>query len=161
MALRFRSGALNDPGFAGLSAEEIYARLLQNDGNASGGECQSPAQASPGGSARIHPHLYLLTMGVEYQINIPKQCRPQEQPVKVPRRIRCLAAIIRIRVRHQLAPADSGRCWTPAMILANRPQKRRLYASSTSGASPLSRPSGPPKRADMSLPSWTGHSGEP
>jgi predicted metal-dependent peptidase len=53
--LALPSGALNDPGFAGLSAEEIYARLLQNDGNASGGECQSPPQACPGGSGTNPP----------------------------------------------------------------------------------------------------------
>src|SRR5579864_5753000 len=53
--LALPSGALNDPGFAGLSAEEIYARLLQNDGNASGGECPSPPQACPGGSGTNPP----------------------------------------------------------------------------------------------------------
>ena len=83
--LALPSGALNDPGFAGLSAEEIYARLLQNERKCIRWRMSSrrprPAQAGP---ARIHPHLYLLTMGVEYQINIPKQCRPQQNRSKFP-----------------------------------------------------------------------------
>lgn len=48
--LTLPDGALNDSQYVGLSAEEIYARLLHDEGNASGGQCPSPPQAGPGGS---------------------------------------------------------------------------------------------------------------
>jgi predicted metal-dependent peptidase len=49
--LTLPAGALNDPAFNNLSAEEIYARLLQGNRGGAGPKEQSPQSNAPGGKA--------------------------------------------------------------------------------------------------------------
>jgi predicted metal-dependent peptidase len=68
------TGALIDPAFTNLSAEEIYARLLQERGQGSTAPAQSGGQANASGTTSNRPHA-AQGSGVQ-DSTVPAACQP-------------------------------------------------------------------------------------
>ena len=155
--LTLPDGALNDSQYVGLSAEEIYARLLQNERNASGGQCPSPPQAGPGGSGPNSAAASPSQTGCA----IPDQQSRGTQPTSGGHDCPSSVPDSRNKDTDPTLPRPGG--FGEILDASDdsgdpAPEAEIARQQHECGASPPSRPSGPPKHVDMSLPSWTGHS---
>ena len=146
------AGALIDPAFSDLSAEEIYARLLRdkNDDSDSGSK-QTPQQAGTGGG------------GASQDQQQPRRTDSCPLQVRIRRRSKLQVRAHWRRDKHRnparpnLGQAASVKSWTQRMTKATPLRRQRRAASSTSGASRRTKPYAQRRRAEMSLRRLSGH----
>jgi predicted metal-dependent peptidase len=75
------AGALNDPAFTNLSAEEIYARLLQKRAEGGSTPKQEAQQPNTGGGTGNSPQATPGTATSNPKSQTPSQSPPQQQPL--------------------------------------------------------------------------------
>jgi predicted metal-dependent peptidase len=78
-AFTLPAGVLVDPSFENLSAEEIYARLIQRPSNGSSSETPSPPEANPSGGAGQQP-ANPSTAKDNSQSSSSSSSAPEQQP---------------------------------------------------------------------------------
>jgi len=135
------AGALVDPAFNNLSAEEIYARLLQRRGGGGAAPPKQDPQQTNAGEDWLTVHKKHTVL--EGQIR--RLTRPLSQL-----QTKWEGRGARAPTRDPWAPEGSGKSGTQLTTRVIRPRQPRNAASSTSGVSRRSRPFGRPRRADTS-----------
>jgi hypothetical protein len=138
------AGALLDPAFDNLSAEEIYARLLQRNQEESSTPPPEPASKPPNAGPGT---------GQGSQGQLARESGHSAQTPSAP-----MQSGIGDEAGNQLPhPGAFGEVGTQPMSRASLRRQPRKAVNNTSGASPQIRQNGRRRLADTSRPIWPDH----